>query len=39
MIAEVLLVLAGHKSSLFTADHAIQPAFVSLLHPGIILFF
>jgi gamma-tubulin complex component 4 len=36
MIAEVLLVLAGHTSSLFTADHEIQPAFIPLLHPGII---
>jgi hypothetical protein len=36
MIAEVLLVLAGHTSSLFTADHAIQPAFIPLFHIGII---
>jgi hypothetical protein len=37
MIAEVLLVLAGHSSSLFTDDYTIQPAFVPLLHPGILL--
>ncbi|ETW86986.1 hypothetical protein HETIRDRAFT_42244 [Heterobasidion irregulare TC 32-1] len=34
MIAEVLLVLAGHSSSLFPKDHTIHPAFQSLLHPG-----
>ncbi|KAI0049254.1 hypothetical protein FA95DRAFT_1604512 [Auriscalpium vulgare] len=34
MIAEVLLVLAGHSSSLFPTDHAIHPAFEPLLHPG-----
>ena len=34
MIAEVLLVLAGHSSSLFPKDHTIHPAFVPLLHPG-----
>lgn len=34
MIAEVLLVLAGHSSSLFTADDTISPAFEPLLHPG-----
>ncbi|KAH9947098.1 gamma-tubulin ring complex protein [Amylocystis lapponica] len=34
MIAEVLLVLAGHSSSLFPSDHTIHPAFSPLLHPG-----
>ncbi|EGN93114.1 hypothetical protein SERLA73DRAFT_172262 [Serpula lacrymans var. lacrymans S7.3] len=34
MIAEVLLVLAGHSSSLFPSDHNLHPAFCSLLHPG-----
>jgi hypothetical protein len=34
MIAEVLLVLAGHTSSLFPTDHTLHPAFSSLLHPG-----
>ena len=34
MIAEVLLVLAGHSSSLFPTDHHIHPAFTPLLHPG-----
>ena len=34
MIAEVLLVLAGHSSSLFPTDHRVHPDFVSLLHPG-----
>ena len=34
MIAEVLLVLAGHSSSLFPSDHKIHPDFVPLLHPG-----
>lgn len=34
MIAEVLLVLAGHSSSLFSTDHKVHPAFVPLLHPG-----
>ncbi|KAL6304804.1 gamma-tubulin ring complex protein [Sparassis latifolia] len=34
MIAEVLLVLAGHSSSLFPTDHTIHPAFSPLLHPG-----
>lgn len=34
MIAEVLLVLAGHSSSLFPTDHTVHPAFVPLLHPG-----
>ena len=34
MIAEILLVLAGHSSSLFPSDHSIDPALVPLLHPG-----
>lgn len=34
MTAEVLLVLAGHASSLFPKDHSIHPAFTPLLHPG-----
>ncbi|KAG2117999.1 Spc98 family-domain-containing protein [Suillus discolor] len=34
MIAEVLLVLAGHSSSLFPTDHNLHPAFRPLLHPG-----
>ncbi|THH33408.1 hypothetical protein EUX98_g776 [Antrodiella citrinella] len=34
MIAEVLLVLAGHSSSLFPTDHRVHPDFVTLLHPG-----
>jgi len=35
MIAEILLVLAGHSSSLFpSGDHSIDPALVPLLHPG-----
>ncbi|KAF5368354.1 hypothetical protein D9758_002227 [Tetrapyrgos nigripes] len=34
MIAELLLVLAGHPSSLFPEDHTIHPAFSPLLHPG-----
>jgi gamma-tubulin complex component 4 len=34
MISEVLLVLAGHSSSLFPIDHNLHPAFVPLLHPG-----
>jgi gamma-tubulin complex component 4 len=34
MIAEILLVLAGHPSSLFTADAILDPAFAPLLHPG-----
>lgn len=34
MIAEVLLLLAGHQSSLFPSDHTLHPAFVPLLHPG-----
>lgn len=34
MIAELLLVLAGHDSSLFPADATLNPAFAPLLHPG-----
>ncbi|KZT30887.1 gamma-tubulin ring complex protein [Neolentinus lepideus HHB14362 ss-1] len=34
MIAEVLLVLAGHSSSLFSSEHTVHPAFAPLLHPG-----
>ncbi|THH06731.1 hypothetical protein EW145_g3881 [Phellinidium pouzarii] len=34
MIAEILLVLTGHSSSLFPTDNKIHPDFVSLLHPG-----
>jgi len=34
MIAEVLLILAGHSSSLFPTDHNLHPAFAPLLHPG-----
>ena len=34
MIAEVLLVLAGHSSSLFLTDYTLSPAIASLLHPG-----
>ncbi|KAG6841773.1 hypothetical protein C0991_007102 [Blastosporella zonata] len=34
MIAEVLLVLAGHDSSLFPTDHSLNPSFAPLLHPG-----
>lgn len=34
MIAEILLVLAGHSSSLFPKDHSLHPAFQPLLHPG-----
>lgn len=34
MIAEILLVLAGHQSSLFPTDHTLQPSFATLLHPG-----
>ncbi|KAI1793171.1 gamma-tubulin ring complex protein [Ganoderma leucocontextum] len=34
MIAEVLLVLAGHSSSLFPTDRTVHPAFAPLLHPG-----
>lgn len=34
MIAEVLLVLAGHSSSLFPTDQTLHPSFTPLLHPG-----
>jgi|ERR1700722_11698993 len=34
MIAEVLLVLAGHASSLFPTDHTVHPSFSEFLHPG-----
>ncbi|KAH8120084.1 Spc98 family-domain-containing protein [Phellopilus nigrolimitatus] len=34
MIAEILLVLTGHSSSLFPEDSNIHPDFVPLLHPG-----
>lgn len=34
MIAEILLVLAGHSSSIFPSDHTVNPAFRPLLHPG-----
>jgi len=34
MIAELVLLLAGHKSSLFLDDASLNPAFASLLHPG-----
>ncbi|KAG5650742.1 hypothetical protein H0H81_011186 [Sphagnurus paluster] len=34
MIAEVLLVLAGHSSSLFPTDHTLHTSFTPLLHPG-----
>ncbi|VDC01939.1 unnamed protein product [Peniophora sp. CBMAI 1063] len=34
MIAEVLLVLAGHESSLFPDGSSLHPAFDPLLHPG-----
>jgi gamma-tubulin complex component 4 len=34
MIAEILLVLAGHSSSLFPTDHTLNPAISPLLHPG-----
>ncbi|PPQ78046.1 hypothetical protein CVT25_015591 [Psilocybe cyanescens] len=34
MIAEVLLVLAGHSSSLFPVDYTLNPAIAPLLHPG-----
>ena len=34
MIAEVLLVLAGHSSSLFPTEHTLNPAISPLLHPG-----
>lgn len=35
VVAEILLVLAGHSSSLFTSDGLkVSPAFADLLHPG-----
>jgi len=34
MIAELLLVLSGHPSSLFTSTGQLDPAFAELLHPG-----
>ncbi|KAI5121320.1 hypothetical protein M0805_003787 [Coniferiporia weirii] len=34
MIAEILLVLTGHSSSLFPTDNKIHPDFAPLLHPG-----
>jgi len=34
MIAEVLLVLAGHSSSLFPTNYTLEPAITPLLHPG-----
>ncbi|KAF9015659.1 Spc98 family-domain-containing protein [Cyathus striatus] len=34
MIAEILLLLAGHSSSLFPKDHTLNPSFAPLLHPG-----
>lgn len=34
MIAETLLLLLGHPSTLFPTDHKIDPAFIPLLHPG-----
>jgi gamma-tubulin complex component 4 len=34
MLAEILLLLAGHQSSLFPTDHTLHPAFTHLLHPG-----
>ncbi|KAF8167600.1 gamma-tubulin ring complex protein [Crassisporium funariophilum] len=34
MIAEILLVLAGHSSSLFPTDYSLNPAIAPLLHPG-----
>lgn len=34
MIAEILLVLAGHSSSLFVKDYKLHPDFIPLLHPG-----
>ncbi|KAL1697424.1 Non-catalytic module family EXPN protein [Schizophyllum commune] len=34
MIAELLLVLGGHSSSLFPENHKVHSAFVPLLHPG-----
>lgn len=34
MISEVLLLLAGHSSSLFPTDHTLNKDIASLLHPG-----
>lgn len=34
MIAELILMLAGHPSSLFTSSGDLDPAFESWLHPG-----
>ncbi|KAG9042139.1 hypothetical protein FS837_011253, partial [Tulasnella sp. UAMH 9824] len=34
MICEVLCVLAGYESSVFTEDSRIVPEFLSFLHPG-----
>jgi gamma-tubulin complex component 4 len=34
MLAEVLLIMAGHASSLLESDGSITPAFAPLLHPG-----
>ncbi|KAI0308123.1 gamma-tubulin ring complex protein [Multifurca ochricompacta] len=34
MVTEVLLVLAGHSSSLFPTGNTVHPSFEPLLHPG-----
>ncbi|KIK70674.1 hypothetical protein GYMLUDRAFT_210031 [Collybiopsis luxurians FD-317 M1] len=34
MLAELLLVLGGHPSSLLNDHHSIHPSFLPLLHPG-----
>ncbi|KAG9080183.1 hypothetical protein FRC06_006975, partial [Ceratobasidium sp. 370] len=34
MLAEVLLIMAGHASSLLQSDGSVTPAFAPLLHPG-----
>ncbi|KAG9077438.1 hypothetical protein FRC06_008908 [Ceratobasidium sp. 370] len=34
MLAEVLLIMAGHASSLLQPDGSVTPAFAPLLHPG-----
>ncbi|KAG8734874.1 hypothetical protein FRC10_011342 [Ceratobasidium sp. 414] len=34
MLAEVLLIMAGHSSSLLQPDGSVTPAFAPLLHPG-----
>ena len=34
MIAEILCILAGHKSSLFTSENRLHPDILPLLHPG-----